>query len=284
VDVSNTQADLSEQKRLRDISRTGLLRALGVDQDSQVDLVTPLTYDDQEPPSFAQAVQAAFYNRPDIYQAAIALDLQELALRDAKTRWWPRLDAYFWDMLASPDPHGSSGSWGTQWQAGLGLMWTAFDGLAREGRIIQQQALLRQSEIQLDDAEQQVLLELRDALLELQSARELVESQKLNLERANRALELVIEAYNVKVRTEVEVLDAQAALTRAKALHYGALHRHASAKLALRRAMGFLSPPPGAESVPQKVENLTDISLPAAPAAEPGGAAQPTGGETPQTE
>jgi len=262
VDVSNIQADLIEQERLQDIARTGLLRALGVDQESIVDLATPLTYDQQEPPSFAEAVRAAFYNRPDIYRAAITVDLQELAVRDAKTRYWPRLEAYFWDMLARPDPHGSGSGWGAQWQAGLNLMWTAFDGFSREGRIIQQKALLRQLEIQLDDAEEQTLLELKDALLELQSARELVESQKLNLERANRALELVVEGYNVKVNTEIEVLDAQAALARARALHYRALHRHACAKLALRRATGLLASPPGSQSVPKNVPNLTDISLP----------------------
>jgi len=261
VEVSNIQAELIEQKRRRDIALTVLLRSMGVSQRSDVELMTPLSYDEQEPPTLREAVRVAFQNRPDIYQASIWVDLQEAARFEARSKWLPRLEATYSHIWSKPDRYGAS-RWGGQWQAGLGLMWTAFDGLAREGRIIQETALLRQREIQLEDAEQRALLEVKDALLELESARELVESQSLNLERAGRALELVKEGYDVGVNTEIEVLDARAALTRAKGLYYVALHRHTTARIALRRAMGLLCPEPGAAQVPQTMPSPAQIPVP----------------------
>ncbi len=258
VDVSNIQADLIEQKRRRDIARASLLRGMGVSQKSRGELTTTLDYEEQEPPSFREAVRVAFQNRPDLYQAAISADLQQEALNEARTKYLPRLEGYYWHMWARPDPR-SSAVWGRQWQAGLNLRWNLFDGLAREGRIIQQKALLRQMQILLGDAEQRALLEVKDALLELESARELVESQSLNSERASRALDLADEGYKEGVNTELEVLDATAALTRAKSLYYTALHRHTTARIRLQRAMGMLGPPAGTREVPERVGRPGDI-------------------------
>jgi hypothetical protein len=52
------------------------------------------------------------------------------------------------------------------------------------------------------------------------------------------------------VNTQIEVIDTTAALTRAKGLYYRALHRHTTARLSLRKAMGVLTAEPGGETEP----------------------------------
>lgn len=261
VDVSNIQAELIDQRSRLDSARARLLRVMGVSQRSRVTLETELQYERDEAPSFPAAVRAAFTNRPDIYRAAINLDLQQEAVKNAYTDYFPNLEAYGWRLWSKPDPHEASNiQWDTQWQYGVRLNWTIFDGLAREGRIIQQQALARQRGIELADAEQQALQEVKDALTELESATELVESQKLNLRRADRALSLVQAGYREGVNTELEVLDARAALTQARGLYYTALHRHTMARVNLQRAMGLLGPRPGAETVPEEAPPLGAVA------------------------
>ncbi len=252
VDVSNIRADLIEQQNLRDRAQTRLLRAIGASQQSEVHLVTDMVYQPFEP-DLAESVHLALTNRADIYEAELSADLQAEAVKEARSFYLPRLDAFGQHRWARPDPQDATSSrWGDEWQAGLRLSWPLFDGFAREGRIIEQRALQRQAEILLADTEEKAVQEVQTAILELQNARELVESQRLNIERADRALELVQAGYREGVNTEVELLDARTALTRARGLYHQALHRHTIARIDLRRATGILGPPPGTTDEPTR--------------------------------
>ncbi len=283
VEVSNVRADLIKQRNLLNRARTALFLTMGVSQRSVVDLADELTYAPMEP-SFEEAVKTAFMNRPQLYQGELNVRLQQEALRVYRSDYWPNLEAWGSHMWAKPDPHDSLNiAWGSQWTAGLRLTWSLFDGLRREGQIISQKAQLRQSAIQLSDTEQRILEEIRSAIYDIHDAKELVESQQLNLERANEALRLVMIGARQGVNTELEVLDARSALTRARGLYYEALHAHATARLALQRAMGILGPPPGADRVPEKgpapgvIEEFMAAAReggPQAPQAGQGGGAQ----------
>jgi len=260
VDVSSFEASLIEQKNRRDLARTELLKAIGASQQSGIDLATELDYRETRI-SFEEAVRKAFENRSDLYQASLEMDLQHEAVNHALSRYLPRIRAYYWNEWAKPDPHESNEiEWGSQWQAGLTMEWPLFDGLAREGQVEQQRALLGEREIRLSDAEQQALLEIRNSLFELENARELVDSQRLNLKRADRALELVQAGYREGVNTEVEILDATAALTRARGEYYRAIYSHTIARIKLQQAMGILGPPPGSREVPESLGEPGDLS------------------------
>jgi HAE1 family hydrophobic/amphiphilic exporter-1 len=252
VDVSNIQADLIEQRNNYNRAITSLMKIVGASQRSEVEIVTDMEYIEVDA-DFAESIERAFANRPDLYQAELNVALQREAVKEAYSHYWPRLEAYFWNFWSKPDPHESSKiKWGDQWQAGLSLTWPLFDGLQREGQIIQQKALLDQHKILLSDVEEEAIQEVRNAILELENARELVESQRLNQQRADRALDLVQSGYKEGVNTAVEVLDAQVALTKARGLYYQALHRHIMARIDLKRAEGRLTYSPGENEVPRQ--------------------------------
>jgi len=252
VEVSNVRADMIRERNALRRAWTVLFRAMGVSQKSEVTLVDRLEYVPLDM-SFEDAVEIAFSNRPELYQREFDVQLQDTLLRVLHTRYWPSLEAWGWLQWAKPDPHDSTHiGWDRQWQAGLRLTWALFDGMRREGQIIQQKAVLRQSEIALSDTEQQVLEEVKNAVLSLDDARELVESQRLNLAQAEEALRLVQIGSQQGVNTALEVLDARAALTRTSGLYYEALHAHAVARLAFQRAVGLLGPQPGAADVPKE--------------------------------
>ncbi len=262
VEVSNFKAELIEQRNRRDQSLKKMFKAMGVSQKSNVNLITEMEYKPVHI-DFENAVRKGYKNRPDIYQASLSLDLQKESFKAVRTRYLPDINAFFWHQWAKPDPHSASKiEWGTEWQAGLNLSWPIFDGMAREGKIIQERAALKQKELQLTDAEAQAILEIRAALDNMQNTEELVESQRLNLERADRALNLVNAGYREGINTEVEVLDATAALTRARALYYNALYRHTMARINMQKAMGALGPEPGREGVPEKLPGVGDVTRP----------------------
>jgi len=85
------------------------------------------------------------------------------------------------------------------------------------------------------------LFELTKALLSIEDAEEFVASQRLNLTRAEEGSRLADVGYREGINTQVEIIDAQAALTKARAFYYQAVYSHIVAKLDLQKAMGTLT-------------------------------------------
>lgn len=252
VDVSNFQADaIREQNRLH-LAKTRLLKGMGVSQETEVALAGELAYEPARP-VLEEAMRIAQTNRPDLTIAEAGVRLQEEALRIAKSRYWPSVDATFVYGWAYPDPHTSLRDWDDRWVAGVEVALPLFDGLRREGRVIQEGAALERRKVELRDAEERAALEVQQALLSLRDAEELAESQRLNLERAQEGLRLAEVGFREGVTTEVEVVDARAALTRARGLYYQAIHAHTMARLSLQLAMGILGPAAGDRTPPEDV-------------------------------
>jgi outer membrane protein TolC len=107
---------------------------------------------------------------------------------------------------------------------------------------------LKQGQIDLIDAEETALFELTKAQLGIENTAEFIESQRLNLTRAEEGLRLAGVGYREGVNTQVEMIDAQAALTTARANHYQAIYSHIIAKLDFQKAMGTLTSVETAES------------------------------------
>jgi outer membrane protein TolC len=223
VELSNFEADLIKSKNAINVSRANLIKTMGVSQDSDFVLSDEFVYAPVEVP-MEQAVEAAFQNRPDLYSREYEIRRQREQLRIARSRYLPNISGYFVNTWSSPSPEsfGSSATdWGRLWQAGFQGTWPLFDGFRREGDVIQQKARLRQAQIDLVDAEETALYELTQALLTMKDAEEFVQSQRLNLTRATEGLRLAEVGYQQGINTQVEVIEAQSALTEARVNYMG---------------------------------------------------------------
>ena len=241
VELSNFQAELIQNKNAINVAKARLLKVMGVSQDSDFTLSTELTYVPLKM-TMKQAVEAAYRNRPDLFGRQFDIKLQKELLNIARSRYWPTISGYYDNTWSKPDPHSRTKiEWGKAWQVGLAATFPIFDGFAREGEIITQKARLKQAQIDLIDTEETALFELTKALLSIEDAKEFIESQRLNLTRAKEGLRLAEVGYKEGANTQVEMIDAQAALTKARAFYYQAIYTHIVAKLDLQKAMGTLT-------------------------------------------
>jgi outer membrane protein TolC len=248
VELSNFQAELIQNKNAINISKTQLLKEMGISQDSDFVLSDELTYIPLKI-TMEQAVEAAYHNRPDLYGRQFDIKYQKELLNIAQSRYWPTINGFYNNIWSNPDPHNPALiEWGHGWQTGVMASLPVFDGFAREGEIIQQKARLRQSQIDLIDAEETTLFELTKALLSIENTEEFVQSQQLNLTRAKEGNRLADVGYKEGINTQVEVIDAESALTKAKSLYYQAIYSHIIAKLDLQKAMGTLTTIEAAQS------------------------------------
>jgi len=242
VELSNFEADLIRSKNAINLARANLMKIMGISQDSDFVLSDELVYAPIQV-SMEQAAEDAFTNRPDLYRQEYQIRRQREQLQIARSRYLPNVSGFFNHTWAKPDPHSvaANNEWGDAWQAGVQGMWPIFNGFQREGQIIQEKARLRQSQIDLMDTEETALYELTQALLSMENAVEFVQSQQLNVTRATEGLRLAEVGYQQGINTQVEMIDAQTALTTARVNYYQAIYSHVAAKLALQRAMGTIA-------------------------------------------
>jgi len=241
VELSNFQAEFIQNKNAINVAKAGLIKVMGVSQDSDFVLSDELLYVPSKV-TMEQAVEAAYRNRPDLLSREFDIKMQKELLKVTRSQYFPMVSGYYSNTWAKPDPHSMMMiEWGRAWQAGITASLPIFDGFMRDGEIVAQKARLKQGQIDLIDAEETALFELTKAQLGIENAAEFIESQRMNLTRAEEGLRLAEVGYREGTNTQVEMIDAQAALTTARANHYQAVYSHIIAKLDFQKAMGTLA-------------------------------------------
>ena len=88
---------------------------------------------------------------------------------------------------------------------------------------------------------QQVNADVRDAILDIQTAAKLVEATQSNVELAREALSDAQQRYKAGVDTSLSVSQALSTDRQAEDQYISALYQHNVAKLSLARALGVAS-------------------------------------------
>ncbi|HRT28215.1 MAG TPA: TolC family protein [Kiritimatiellia bacterium] len=237
VDVANFRAELIRQENNLVLAKTSLLRTLGTATDAPLALADQLLHAPVKT-TLEEAIETAYANRPDLYMAELNIRMQREQVRALQGTYLPEIDLAF--SAGTDRARDGDDEWAGTQRAALELNWSIFDGFGREGELIAAKAKLRQREIELKSVEEDVFLDVQQALLNLKNAEEYVESQRLNLQHAEEGLRLAMTGYREGVNTEVEVVDARSSLTEARGNHYRALFDHCMARLSLEQATGLL--------------------------------------------
>ena len=96
----------------------------------------------------------------------------------------------------------------------------------------------RQLQAQYSDMQQQVNADVRDAILDIQSAAKLVDVTHSNVDLANEALSEAQQRFKAGVSDNLAVSQAQSQAEQASDQYISALYQHNIAKLSLARALG----------------------------------------------
>lgn len=124
------------------------------------------------------------------------------------------------------------------WYFGLQGSWNVFDSGATQGKIIQAQANLGSARLKQQDALQLVELEVHRAFARVREAKELIASQMKVVEQADEALRLAKERLAAGAGTQLDVLDARVALTRARTTELQARYQYNAAVAEFDRSTG----------------------------------------------
>ena len=235
--VVSSQGALLIARNQRERTRIDLARALGMDASAQpepADTLGAELGDSDAPHDAGPAVAFAIEHRSELRgeQARLA---KAQADRSALS----------WERLPRVDASADWGRSGQHYGDGIGtyayvlaVTLPLLDGFKREGKLAEQGAIVRESQVRAKDVSDQVVAEVRNALLDLASG---TEQQAIATERLNLATEEVAQAterFTNGVAGNIEVINAQSSLVRARDADIDARFAVASARVALARAAG----------------------------------------------
>ena len=218
-------------------ARIDLVRSLGLPADTPVQLTDTLagTLPTVELPDTRDAlVTLALSRRPDLHSEEARGLAASRTASAIKAERLPRLDlsANYGANGLAPDNLTA-----TRFVA-LQLTVPILDGFRREGREAEQQAVVKESGVRADELKRQIAAEVDAARLDLGSAAEqqAIAAERLRLAQAE--LEEAQERFKAGVAGNIEVIDAQVSLVRARDTDIDARFAAATARVALARAVG----------------------------------------------
>ena len=219
VELSNARPDLIRARNSYLIAQLQLAKTLGLDPGPNGKPTFNCTGEFQiieRPLGLLNALQLAREKRAFLkvqrQQILIAKEQIKVALAGYK----PRLDASAGYEFRNSRLSDELDKVVDGWFYGITGSWNIFDGLETAGKARQARAQLESAKINYDDSVQKVELEVQQSYANLQAARETIRSQQKNVEQALEALRLSNERFSAGAGTQLEVLDARVALTKAR--------------------------------------------------------------------
>jgi outer membrane protein len=242
VELANVVPVLIRARNDYLISQLNLAKTLGLDPGPAAKptfeavgelVVTPRTLD------IVQALDLAKARRPFLKVQRQQIKIQVENIKIAQAGYLPRIDATGGYLFRNSRLTEDIESHVDGWFVGVTGSWDIFDGGATYGRTKQARAQMEAARINYADSVLQVELEVQQAYANVVAQAETIKSQQKNVEQALEALRLSNERLAAGAGTQLEVLDARVALTRARTTELVARGDYNKAVAELDRAIGI---------------------------------------------
>jgi outer membrane protein TolC len=238
VQLANSEVVLTKARNGLELARDAFNNALGKDLEQAVSLQEEgFTGTVPSLPEYKDLLAQSFGNRPDWKQYLLSVGMGEDNLRVAQTAYLPTamLTASTGDQITEYPSYKSDVN---SWRVTGAASWTLFDGMGRENRIREAVANLEAQKATEDQVRNGIALEVRDSYLNLKSAIETIGSVKKAVDSAEENYKVSNLRYSSGVGTNLEILDAQVALTQAKTNYLQGLFDVEVAKAKINKVVG----------------------------------------------
>lgn len=219
-------------------SRVELARALGLAATAPLDLTEVLSDSMGWAPVPAErerAVLVALERRPDLAAERARARAAEQSVAAIAAERLPRVELAADVGMNGPSPPAAIATR----QIGVQVAIPIFDGFRREGRLAEQRVLVEEADLRGRELEQEIAAQVELALLEQASVRaqRAIAAERLAL--ADEELSQARDRFAAGVAGNIELINAQVSLLRARDADIDARFAAAAARVALARALGL---------------------------------------------
>ncbi len=158
----------------------------------------------------------ALENRPDLKEAEKTVDKADAGVRLARGSYLPTIYASAAYQMNDRDiPFGRDND---AWMAGINLRWEIFDGMRRSNEVGKARAMRESAAEYRENFRREVLLQVTESGLNRDEAANRLEVARHAVQDAEEGVRLIGKRFEGSLATMVELLDAETALTRSRAL------------------------------------------------------------------
>lgn len=253
VELANAKQDYITASNEYDVAEATLNNIIGTPLGTTLLLKDRLQYEPYEN-DMAYCLAYSEQHRPELKQAEYAIDSAEAALVVARSGHMPKVYAN-----ASNNWGGNGSDWpgddDENWSVGVTASMNVFDSGVTWSKIHAAQENLAKAKESQRQIKDNVELEVRTDYLNLREAEKRITTTQVAVASAEEDYHIAVVRYQAGVGTNIDVMDAQEALTQAKTNYYQALYNYNTSKAALNTSMGVGVPVPEPRTFPEPVED-----------------------------
>ena len=234
VELQNEKQRLLEAQNERETLLYGLSRLLNLDPRQRIELADALSFSDTPQPEVEPSIEAALAER----QEWKALNSQiKAAEGEKKAAWSERLPSVRFDgTFAYVGTSGNTTLPTYTYQGSVNL--PLFTGGRIRAEVVRADLEIRKLEEQQADLRNQIALDVKTALLNLDSARSEVQVANLGVQLSKEEVDQARDRFKAGVANNIEVIQAQDSLSRANDNQIVALFRFNQARADYARSIG----------------------------------------------
>lgn len=253
VELANAQQNYITASNQYDVAEATLNNIIGTPLNTTLKLKDSLQYVPYDN-DMAYCLAYSEQHRPELKQAEYAVDSAEAALVVARSGHMPKVYAN-----ASNNWGGNGSDWpgddDENWSVGVTASMNVFDSGVTWSKIHAAQENLAKAKESQRQIKDNIELEVRTDYLNLREAEKRITTTQVAVASAEEDYHIAVVRYQAGVGTNIDVMDAQEALTQAKTNYYQALYNYNTSKAALNTSMGVGVPVPEPRTFPEPVED-----------------------------
>lgn len=242
VDVLRSEVELAdaEQEFIKaqndyDLAVAKLNNVIGIPLETEISLKEELEYKPYTE-SLENCLAYALEHRPDIHAAKLNVAAADDAVKVAGADYLPKV---YLNATNSWSGENFPGNDKSTWMVGASMNMNVFDSGITAGNVSKARSeLYKQQEVE----RQLVLavnLEVKSAYLNLREAEKRIGTAKVAVVKAEEDYKIAQVRYSAGVGTNIDVMDSQVALTKAKNNYVQALYSYNTSKASLDEAIGL---------------------------------------------
>lgn len=254
VALANEQPELIDARTQLKNSYLRLGELLGMDAStdkSPFEIAGMLQYQPRHP-DLNESLARADTERPEIKAREKEIEIEDRQADFDRSEVRPRFEVFSgYEAYNERDP-AIGHEFNHGYVFGLNAHWHIFDGFATKGRL-QATRARREAAVQtLQATRLSVASEVRSAFLDLEQARQVLESATKNVQTADESLEIAKANFSAGLGTQLDTLQAASDVTRTRTTRLAAIYQHNVALARLARAVAV---PPNAPEFKPKISD-----------------------------
>jgi outer membrane protein TolC len=240
VQLANTEPTLISAENNFVLAKNGLKALLSIPLEQEIDIEGDFVFEPVDAAVLNESARTAVSQNPLLSQLTLQESMLEKNISIERANYYPTLaltGAYMWQTQDNTFQF-SDYNWAKILTVGVSMSFPIFDGFRTSERI--QEAVTDKEKVRYTrlKVEEGLRIQVQSGELKMAEAQRRIEGQEKNVGQAKKAVHIAQTRFKSGVGTQLELMDAQVAMTRTQTNYAQAIYDFLVAKAEWQYAMG----------------------------------------------